>query len=145
MTLVSSAASGGVVGENSDLALRGQPTSLIANHPALASEIAHTMGIHAAAYAIKLFWGFAELILAAADAVRAAIPANAAFVSDRNNQTVLRLIAPKRHGQRGTCRQGDSSSGQSNSQKLLHGWREYQPRHRQERFKITANNESKLR
>ena len=136
MRLVSGAASGGAVG-NSELALRGEPTSLIANHPALASEIAHTMGIHAAAYAIKLFWGFAELILAAADTVRVAIPSNAAFVSDRNSQAVLRLIAPKRHGQRGTCRQGDSSSGQSNGQKLLHGWREYQPRHRQERFKIT--------
>jgi hypothetical protein len=136
MRLVSGAASGGVVSD-SDLALRGEPTSLIANHPALASEIAYTMGIHAAAYAIKLFWGFAELILAAADTVRVAIPANAAFVSDRNSQAVLRLIAPK---QRGTCRQGDSSNGQSNGQKLLHGWREYQPRHRQERFKITANN-----
>lgn len=140
MRLVSGAASGGVAG-NSELALRGEPTSLIANHPALASEIAHTMGIHAAAYAIKLFWGFAELILAAADTVRVAIPANAAFVSDRNSQVVLRLIAPKRHGQRGTCRQDDSNSGQSNGQKLLHDWREYQPRHRQERFKITANNE----
>ncbi len=60
------------------------------------------MSIHTTAYAIELFWGRADLVLAAADAISVAIPANAAFVGDWGNQAVLSLGAHKRHG-RGIC------------------------------------------
>lgn len=76
---------------------------LIANHPALAREIADTMGIRTTAGAIKLFGSFAELVLAVTYAISVAIPANAAFVSDKDNKTILRLIAPKRHGLSDSC------------------------------------------
>ena len=121
--------------------------SLIANHPALASKIAHTMGIRTAACAIKLFWGFAKLIQATADAVRIAITANATFVSGWENQAAPSLIAPKGHGQRSTRRHGDSNGGQSNSEKLLHQLARISAmasaikiqNHREQRIKIALN------
>jgi hypothetical protein len=83
---------------------------LIANHPALSKEIAHAMGIPATAWTIKLFWGgAAEIIFATTYAISVAIPVNAASVGNRNSQTVLRSIAPKRHGMGGNCRKSDSS------------------------------------
>lgn len=114
---------------------------LVAHHPALASKIAYAMGFHAAACAIKLFGGFAKLIPATADAITIAISADAAFISGWDNQAGDSLIAPG-HSRRGICRHGHSNCGESNSEKLLHGWREYQPWHRQERFKITARDSS---
>ena len=66
----------------------------IADHPALPIEIAHAMRIYASAGAIQLRFPTmaSELIFAAADPARVAIPVDAASIRHRNGQFARRIF-----------------------------------------------------
>jgi hypothetical protein len=77
----------------------------------LSNEIAFPVGTLATARTVKLpRAGPAEIVFAPADAIRVAIPIDAAAVSDGDNQSVQSPIAANRHGVRGACRQHHSGS-----------------------------------
>ncbi len=99
----------------------GKLKELIADHPALSNEIAHTVGPLAAACTIKLpRAGAAEIVFAPAYATGVAILVDAASVGDGNEQTILSSIVAKRHGLGGTCRQRHGGSNQNSSEQFSH-------------------------
>ena len=95
----------------------------IADHPALPIEIAHPMRIYASAGAIQLRFPTmaSELIFAAADPARVAIPVDAASIRHRNGQFARRIF--DRRNRRGLDRDwkhDDNADKQYRWEKFFH-------------------------